>query len=144
MVANPGRDAGGVGERMGVGAGVLRRKGGGHRPPVRASRGRGREEAWRAALTDDDFLASQLTSSDEWTGEQRLQIAVLLRAIADYSDSRPSVRTIRESAITWFTNDTMTFPHAFLRICESLNLEATRVRDRIRINPRPIPSGEGA
>jgi hypothetical protein len=99
----------------------------------------------RDLIEGGEILPSQLPSVSHWTPEVRLAAAVLAQAIADVRWRRPDERDrIRaNAALRWLRSEEGTWPYAFLRVCEVLQLEPAWVRGRVNTWVRARVAGRG-
>lgn len=74
-------------------------------------------------------------------GDRGIVAAVLLQALADVREGNPRLAA---PAAAWIHSDREDHPLAFVRICESLDLDASGVRRTIRRFPpmRTPPPGD--
>lgn len=78
------------------------------------------------------FFAEVRTSA---SGEKRLLLAVLERAISDLCNTRSSQSSVRdrEEARQWVESRDESSPYSFIRICEALGLDPDVLRQGILI-----------
>jgi hypothetical protein len=79
------------------------------------------------------------------SGEKRLLLAVLERAISDLCNTRPSQSSVRdrEEARQWVESREESSPYSFIRICEALGLDADVLRRGILLLEREELLGSG-
>jgi len=84
---------------------------------------------------DEAIAALGNTADSAIEGERRLMIAVLAHALRSlFHDAmqpgRGAARRLRQD-LCWITSPDQTDPFAFERICETLGLDAGRIRERV-------------
>ncbi len=77
-----------------------------------------------------ELLPAQLPIASCWSPEKKLAAAVLASALVEVRDhcGNPSHRRPVAEALQWIADDDVSWPYAFLRLCELLGLEADWVR----------------
>lgn len=100
---------------------------------------------WRDPTDGYDFLPGR---SVPMTPERRLMISVMDRAAADIvlgGQARGgAAEEVGESARRWVASEAVSWPFAFVRICDALGLEPQWVRRRIAIRVERELGGAGS